>query len=77
MKHSVVRLSEQIKINELKSGWSIMLRSARVKSKTLPVVLEVRAFLCHLAVDLVDNANNDGVGQCWHQPEVVGAVSRK
>ncbi len=45
--------------------------------KTLPVVLEVSALLCHLAVELIDDADNDGVSKSGHQPQVVGTVGCK
>jgi len=40
-----------------------------------PVVLKVCALLCHLAVEHVDDADSNGVGQGRHEPQVVGTIS--
>ena len=42
-----------------------------------PVVLKVCALLCHLAVEHVDDADSNGVGQGGHEPQVVGTVPSK
>ena len=39
-----------------------------VTPKTLPVVLKVSALFSNLAVELVDDVDNDGVSQSGHQP---------
>ena len=39
-----------------------------VKNCTEPVVLQIGAFLCHLAVDRVDDTDTDRVQECGDQP---------
>ena len=41
------------------------------------MVLEVGTLFCHLAIDLVDDVDDDRVSQRGHKPEIVGTVRCK